>query len=107
MQLIMKRNSSRKHGSFDQDFVGSSAISGVSGNYWFWLNSKKRINKIYAQPFKDNDIITMELDLMETSSLKFKINQHSFGIAQNNMDLTKKYKLAVAVIREESVMILQ
>ena len=35
IQLIMKRNSSRKHGSFDQDFVGSSAISGVSGNFWF------------------------------------------------------------------------
>ena len=107
MQLIMKRNSSRKHGSFDQDYVGSSAISGVSGNYWFWVNSKKRNNKIYAQPFKDNDIITMELDLMETISLKFKINGQCFGMASKNMDITKKYKLALAVIREESVMILQ
>eukprot|EP01084_Bolivina_argentea_P089577 161611_1 len=107
MKLIMKRNSSRKHGSFDQDFVGSSAISGVSGNFWWWINSQKRINKQYAQPFKNNDIITMELDLMETFTLKFKVNDQHFGIAQQHIDSNKKYKLAVAVIREESVTILQ
>lgn len=107
IKMIMKRNSSRKHGSFDQDFVGSFAMSGVSGNFWYWMNSNKRENKRYAEPLKDNDIIIMELDLMQKFCLKFIINQHHFGIAQKSIDYSKQYKLAVAVNREESITLLQ
>eukprot|EP01084_Bolivina_argentea_P309663 535690_1 len=67
------------------------------------------ISKLYAQKMKHNDVIIMVLDLINHNQgiLSFTINNINYGIAVDNINTTKKYKLAVALRSICSVQLLQ
>ena len=97
-------------GSFDINVIGSYALSGDDGSFWFWKNNRKRKNIKYAKSIKYGDIITVELDMTQPSNciLSYSINDEDFGIAPNcNIDPQQKYKICAAFKGFESLTLLQ
>lgn len=97
-------------GSFDINVIGSYALSGDDGSFWFWKDNRKRKNVKYAKSIKYGDTIMVELDMTKPSQciLSYSINDEEFGIAPNcTIDPHQKYKLCAAFKGFESLTLLQ
>ena len=71
------------------------------------LFSTKSKRKPYGSKWDRGDIITMKLDMTgKNGKLSFRINNKDQGVAFNDIDITKKYCLAVSFFFEEEVEIM-
>lgn len=79
-------------------------ISCFTGYFWH-----KSIGKQYAKQCKNNSIIIMEIDLKfnKNGTLKYMIDGIDYGYATQNIDCNAKYILAVSLVNNESVILLE
>ena len=76
-----------------------------------WTGSDVRY-KAYGKKCPKNNILSMTLDLTETESkqhghLSFELNGKSFGIAFNDIDINKKYCMALAMFNDDILQLIE
>jgi len=62
-----------------------------------------RVGKAYAEPGKRNQIVQMTLDMTgKKGTLKYQIDRKNYGVAFDNIDLNKCYKLCISMEKKSS-----
>ena len=84
---------------------------GLSDGHLRWTGSDKRF-KTYGVACPKNHILSMTLDLTETESkdygtLSFGLNDKSFGTAFDDIDINKKYSMALAMFNDDILKLIE
>ena len=89
-------------GITDIDFVPAKKIFSYNGIGYYSYSGKIYTNKApqdYGKSWNNNDVITMILDMTNNKfgKLSFKINDEDQGIVSEDIDINKKYCMAIAM----------